>query len=176
MRTQGLTGVRGVLDAPTGCGSGRVGWMRAVPAGAESVEGTSASVCTTRGKAVRGRTSQGKSLFSILALVAFLGGVSLGLNEVGVGEGRELSRASVAAVAGEEESAARVAPQVGNLESVAAELHTVVVRPGDTLWSIAGRTFPEADPRAVVTAFREANGGQLRSLQVGSVLVVPASV
>jgi hypothetical protein len=44
------------------------------------------------------------------------------------------------------------------------------------LWSIAGRTFPDADPRAVVTAFREANGGQLRSLQVGAELIVPSNV
>ncbi|MDQ1250686.1 MAG: hypothetical protein QG597_5066 [Actinomycetota bacterium] len=56
---------------------------------------------------------------------------------------------------------------------VAAE-STVVVRSGDTLWSIAARTFPGADPREAVVAFREANGSQLSSLQVGQRLVVPA--
>jgi Tfp pilus assembly protein FimV len=40
-----------------------------------------------------------------------------------------------------------------------------VVQPGDTLWSIAGRLDPDADPRAVVDALRAANGGA--DLQVG---------
>ena len=40
-----------------------------------------------------------------------------------------------------------------------------VVQPGDTLWSIAARVDPDADPRAVVDALRAANGGA--DLQVG---------
>jgi Tfp pilus assembly protein FimV len=40
-----------------------------------------------------------------------------------------------------------------------------VVQPGDTLWSIAGRLDPDADPRALVDALRAANGGA--DLQVG---------
>jgi LysM domain len=34
-----------------------------------------------------------------------------------------------------------------------------VVQPGDTLWSIAEAIAPDADPRPVVDALREANGG-----------------
>lgn len=34
-----------------------------------------------------------------------------------------------------------------------------VVRPGDTLWAIAGRLAPERDRRAVVDALVEARGG-----------------
>jgi hypothetical protein len=35
-------------------------------------------------------------------------------------------------------------------------VRTVVVQPGDSLWSIAGRIAPERDPRAVVDALVEA--------------------
>lgn len=34
-----------------------------------------------------------------------------------------------------------------------------VVQPGDTLWTIALRVAPDDDPREVVAALREANGG-----------------
>jgi Tfp pilus assembly protein FimV len=40
-----------------------------------------------------------------------------------------------------------------------------VVKPGDTLWSIAVQIAPDSDPRAVVAELREANGGAV--LQVG---------
>jgi Tfp pilus assembly protein FimV len=113
----------------------------------------------------------------MLAVVAFLGGVSLGLSEAQGGEGRELSRASVVAIHEGATPLAVSAPQKeGSVAPVATGVRTVRVLPGDTLWSIAGRTFPDADPRAVVTAFREANGGQLRSLQVGAELIVPSNV
>ena len=45
-----------------------------------------------------------------------------------------------------------------------------VVQPGDTLWSIAAEIAPDDDPRAVVDALRDANGGP--DLQVGSRLVL----
>lgn len=51
---------------------------------------------------------------------------------------------------------------------------TVVVRPGDTLWSIAGRTEPQADPRAVVEAITAANDVDPEALVPGQRLVVPA--
>src|SRR3954466_16069571 len=38
-------------------------------------------------------------------------------------------------------------------------VRTVVVEPGDSLWSIAGRIAPGSDPRAVVDAIAEARGG-----------------
>lgn len=49
-----------------------------------------------------------------------------------------------------------------------------VVRPGDTLWSIAERAAPGHDPRAVVDAIAEANGVDASSLVPGRTLVVPA--
>jgi LysM repeat protein len=47
---------------------------------------------------------------------------------------------------------------------------TYVVRPGDTLWSIAAAIAPDSDPRPVVDALRDANGGP--ELQVGEHLVI----
>jgi nucleoid-associated protein YgaU len=47
---------------------------------------------------------------------------------------------------------------------------TYVVKPGDTLWSIAVAIAPDTDPRPVVDALREANGGP--DLQVGERLVI----
>ena len=46
-----------------------------------------------------------------------------------------------------------------------------VVRSGDTLWSIAAAIAPNSDPRPVVDALRDANGGR-PELQVGERLVV----
>jgi nucleoid-associated protein YgaU len=48
---------------------------------------------------------------------------------------------------------------------------TYVVRPGDTLWSIAAAVAPESDPRPIVDALRDANGGP--HLEVGQRLSVP---
>lgn len=45
-----------------------------------------------------------------------------------------------------------------------------VVQPGDTLWSIAAEIAPDRDPRAVVDALREANGGP--DLEVGDRLTL----
>lgn len=48
----------------------------------------------------------------------------------------------------------------------------VTVAPGDTLWDIARRLAPGRDPRPLVSALTEANGGTL--LQVGQDVVIPA--
>lgn len=56
-----------------------------------------------------------------------------------------------------------------------AETATVVVRPGDTLWGLAGELVPGADRRVTVDQITELNG--LRSaaeIAPGDVLVVPA--
>jgi hypothetical protein len=47
-----------------------------------------------------------------------------------------------------------------------------VVRPGDTLWSIAEQIAPDSDPRQVVHALEAANGDA--ALEVGDVLVLDA--
>lgn len=50
----------------------------------------------------------------------------------------------------------------------------VEVRPGDTLWAIAGRLGVDADRRAVVAALAEENGGSV--VVPGQHLRIPASV
>jgi len=47
------------------------------------------------------------------------------------------------------------------------------VRPGDTLWSIAGETFP-GDPREGVWELRERNDLETSTIVPGQVLVLPA--
>jgi Tfp pilus assembly protein FimV len=48
-----------------------------------------------------------------------------------------------------------------------------VVREGDTLWSIAERVAPRADPRPVVDALVTVNEVDAGSLVPGQVLVIP---
>ena len=49
----------------------------------------------------------------------------------------------------------------------------VVVRSGDTLWSIAQRVRPGDDPRQVAAEIAATNGVQPGALTVGASLVVP---
>jgi nucleoid-associated protein YgaU len=51
---------------------------------------------------------------------------------------------------------------------------TVVVQPGDTLWSIAAEHYPSDDVRARVQDIESANGLGGPSLQVGETLRLPA--
>jgi Tfp pilus assembly protein FimV len=55
-----------------------------------------------------------------------------------------------------------------------AVTHTAVVRPGDTLWSIAARVAPDRDTRQVVAEISAVNHLGSASLQVGQRLVVPS--
>lgn len=50
---------------------------------------------------------------------------------------------------------------------------TYVVRPGDTLWSIAEQLAPGEDPRPLVDALARANAVPPGALVPGQVLVVP---
>ena len=52
---------------------------------------------------------------------------------------------------------------------------TVVVRPGDTLWSIAADSAPGRDPREVIDEIERLNAGASASLVPGQVLSLPAS-
>ena len=51
---------------------------------------------------------------------------------------------------------------------------TYVVRPGDTLWSIAARFEPSTDPRVVVDAITSANGVDPGTLVPGQQLSIPS--
>jgi Tfp pilus assembly protein FimV len=57
--------------------------------------------------------------------------------------------------------------------SAPAAQQVVVVRSGDTLWSIAQRVRPGDDPREVAAEIAATNGVQAGALTVGASLVVP---
>ena len=59
----------------------------------------------------------------------------------------------------------------GGLELAGAS--TVVVQPGDTLWSIARSVAPDEDPRAVVDAIVDLNGLHSVDLMPGAELQLP---
>ncbi len=52
--------------------------------------------------------------------------------------------------------------------------HRYVVRPGDTMWSIA-RRLHDGDPRALVDAIQAANGTDPGAVVPGQVLLIPAA-
>jgi len=51
---------------------------------------------------------------------------------------------------------------------------TVVVQPGDTLWSIAAQRYPTDDVRARVDAIEQANGLHSPVIEAGELLKLPA--
>src|SRR4051794_9938198 len=53
---------------------------------------------------------------------------------------------------------------------------TIVVGTGDTLWSIAGRIAPRADPRDVVAELERTNGLTGAAVRAGERLTLPAAV
>ena len=50
---------------------------------------------------------------------------------------------------------------------------TVVVQPGDTLWSVAERHRPSRDPYAVIREIRRLNGLSSNIVHVGQELALP---
>ena len=68
-----------------------------------------------------------------------------------------------------------VANAVGVGPAAARPARTYVIRPGDTLWSIARRTSPSTDPRLVVGAIRDANDLDPAALVPGQPLVIPSA-
>ena len=93
----------------------------------------------------------------------------------GVG-GRVRRRRTTLTVAAVALSALLVGPVGHALDAGAAVRHprTVVVRPGDSLWTIAHRVDPGSDPRAVIQGIVGANRVDAAHLPPGTRLVVPA--
>jgi nucleoid-associated protein YgaU len=55
----------------------------------------------------------------------------------------------------------------------AGSVQRVVVKPGQTLWSIAAQTDPAADPRLTIGEIVDLNSLRGTGIQVGQVLLVP---
>ena len=63
----------------------------------------------------------------------------------------------------------------GARSPVPVAAHRYVVRPGDTVWSIAGRVARGEDPRAVVDEILRANRVDAGALAPGQTLLIPAA-
>jgi len=66
--------------------------------------------------------------------------------------------AGVVVVAGQAGGALGGSPLAAPGRRPTVSVRTIVVRPGDTLWGIAGRIAPGQDPRPVVDALAAAHG------------------
>jgi hypothetical protein len=51
----------------------------------------------------------------------------------------------------------------------------ITVRPGETLWAIADRVAPAADPRATIARLESMNHLESSTVPAGSVLLVPVA-
>lgn len=100
-------------------------------------------------------TRRGKILLAVFALIAVAGAALLMWLAVG---GR-----------------AQAAQQTGPGAPGSRAMLRVVVHPGQTLWSIAVRADPAADPRVVVQQIIDDNALSGTALQAGQVLWVPRS-
>lgn len=56
----------------------------------------------------------------------------------------------------------------------AAQDSTMVVQPGDTLWSIAAQRYPSDDVRARVDEIEQVNSLRSPSIEAGEILHLPA--
>jgi LysM repeat protein len=97
-------------------------------------------------------TRRGRVLLAALAVIVMVGLAVLGLE-------RLTARPALA----------------GTAPVVAAATQSVVVQEGDSLWAIAERLAPGADPREVVHEIRSLNGMRSNLIQPGQALLVPAS-
>ena len=56
-----------------------------------------------------------------------------------------------------------------------AEVQTVVVQPGESLWSVAQRIAPDNDPREVIAQIQRLNDLESSTLHVGQHLLLPVA-
>ena len=65
--------------------------------------------------------------------------------------------------------------KVAQANSAAPTMTTVVVQPGQSLWDVATKVDPAADPRAVVMIIQQLNGLTSADVAAGQQLVVPVA-
>lgn len=72
-------------------------------------------------------------------------------------------------------SLGRTASEAADTTAPEPALVQVTVQSGETLWGVAQRIAPHADPRQVVQVIRDVNDLDSSALQVGQQLLLPAS-
>jgi len=108
----------------------------------------------------------------LLAGLVFLGCAVLGVVAVDVATALAPFSTSTSYVAQEAPYIASGA-EVGSGGLVPVAGTSVIVGPGDTLWSLAERVDPAADPREVIAAIMRLNDLESSALQTGQVLLLP---
>ncbi|MGI8652009.1 MAG: LysM peptidoglycan-binding domain-containing protein [Geodermatophilaceae bacterium] len=108
----------------------------------------------------------------LLAGLVFLGCAALGVVAVDVATALAPFSTSTSYVAQEAPYIASGA-EVGSSGLVPVAGTSVIVGPGDTLWSLAERVDPAADPREVIAAIMRLNDLESSALQTGQVLLLP---
>ncbi len=76
--------------------------------------------------------------------------------------------------AGSEAATTTVVPTAGVVEATTSRTVQTTVQPGESLWTVATRIAPEADPRVVVQELRRLNDLPTSGLQAGQQLLLPA--
>ena len=66
------------------------------------------------------------------------------------------------------------APAVANADSSSYEFEYVTVAAGESLWDVAERIAPQADPRDVIADIERLNGLESSGVQAGESLAIPA--
>jgi Tfp pilus assembly protein FimV len=90
-----------------------------------------------------------------------------------LGSAATILAAGVAALAIVAASAGAQASDHGPARGGYAGLREIVVRPGQTLWSIASAAEPTADPRVVVQQIMTVNSLTSTQIEAGQLLWVP---
>jgi hypothetical protein len=90
-------------------------------------------------------TRRGRLVVVLAVLVVLVAGLSLGMSSQAAGRGQHRAPA------------------------------TVTVQPGESLWQVATRVAPDADPRLVIDQLQKINRLPSASVAAGQQLVVPAS-
>ena len=66
------------------------------------------------------------------------------------------------------------APATATNVTAAVEFEHVTVQPGESLWTVAERVAPQADPREVISEIERLNGLESAAVGAGESLAIPA--
>lgn len=175
-----------VVPSPRTCGArvraARSVRRRTLPARVEPGRAAPAlarPIAAPPGSAVAGRTRlhltrRGRLVVTALVLASLAAGAALlvwsGPSATAAGEVRQATSTSTSKSTGAAVASASAS------SAGAAAFRWVTVRPGDSLWSVAGRVAPRSDPRDVVQAVVDLNQLTSTAVTPGQRLAVPSSI